>query len=146
METDDYYVLLRDAGFVEVVEQNNIAKAIARWCLILTVLCLVLDILFKWVFEAPTPSSFDWHDSALNEVHDTAFTGTKFGLLVFPVVALVAYWIGAKKRNGYIHVGVRAGGTHRGFINGSATITASAQQPRVASRAVATRTARNLVA
>jgi hypothetical protein len=44
METDDYYVLLRDTGFVEVIEQNNVAGLVVRWCVILAVLCGLLDV------------------------------------------------------------------------------------------------------
>ena len=37
METDDYFVLLKDTGFVEVTEHNNIASLVVQWCIMLTV-------------------------------------------------------------------------------------------------------------
>ena len=119
MESDDYYVLLRDTGFVEIVEQNSIAKAVARWCLILTLLCAVVDILLKWFFTIPNPGLFDWSASTLafEALDVTIGRASRIGIVLLPIIALLSYWIGAKLRHGYIHIGVRAGGTHRGFIN-----------------------------
>ena len=111
METDDYYAVLRDTGFVEVVEQTCIANAVGRWWLVLTLLCAILDILLKWAFAIRNPGVFDWSASALAlETLDVTV-----GRATATRIALLAYWIGAKLRHGYI-VGVRSRGT-RGFIN-----------------------------
>lgn len=125
METDDYYVLLRDTGFMEIVEENSVAKAVARCCLILTLLCVMVDVFLKWLLTVPNPSVFNWSASTieLETIDVTIGRVTRIGIVLLPVMALLAYWIGAKLRVGYIHIGVRPGGTHRGFINRSATIT-----------------------
>ena len=128
METDDYYVLLRDTGFVEIVEENSVAKVIAKWCLVLTLLCVIVDVFLKWLLTVPNPSVFSWSASALElETLDvTIGRATRISIVLLPLMALLAYWIGAKLRHGYIHIGVRPGGTHRGFINRSANGTATA--------------------
>jgi hypothetical protein len=37
--------------------------------------------------------------------------------VLLPLCALLAYWVGMKMRHGSIHIGVRPGGTQRGFVN-----------------------------
>jgi hypothetical protein len=114
-ETDNYYVLLRDTGYTEVIEHSHIAAVVARWCIVLAILCGIVDVLLVWGSVTP-----DANPSSMGPV---ARSTTRFGYVLLPLAALVAYWIGTKKSAGYIHIGVRPGGTDRGAANRSATRT-----------------------
>eukprot|EP01052_Picozoa_sp_SAG31_P054122 SAG31_NODE_14230_length_819_cov_1.340278_2_plen_226_part_01 len=51
-EVDDYYVLLKDTGFVEVVEDNKVTAKIVLTLLALSALVTIVCVMALWTFSA----------------------------------------------------------------------------------------------